>query len=260
MVIQDFYVNILDDIMDTSEKFLLGIHTFCSYFICLLVACFCFIPALILVAVLPEKSRRTNFWLFLFLDLTYRGVMWATLSRVTVRGAEHMPAEPAIFVANHESSLDIPVFGSLMKGSPHAWYVLDRFFHTPVLGFFVRRMSISVKQECAKAGSQALRSGMRVMQNYNVHILIFPQGGRWTDGKVHDFFHGFALLAKKMQRPVVPVFMKNLGKVYPPHSVLLHPYPISIFIGTPFVYNESESVEEFSHRVRQWFVAQYDAQ
>lgn len=248
---------ILDDIiMKMFKKFFLVLRSLISYIMCFFVALFCFVPVLILVALLPEKKRRDNKIIFTLLDWTFKGVVFAMFVPVTIKGKENMPESQAIFVANHESSLDIPVLGSLMDGHPHIWYVLDRFAHTPVLGFFVRRMSIPVDQECAMKASRALITGIRMVAGNGRHTLIFPEGGRFNDGKIHDFFCGFAIIAKKIKRPVIPVMMYNLGKIYPPGSFIVYPHPVHIVIGKPFIYQETETPEQFSMRVRDWFVAQ----
>jgi 1-acyl-sn-glycerol-3-phosphate acyltransferase len=239
-----------------ESKIMLVLRSALSYFLCLFVGIFCFLPALILAAVLPEKKRRDSKLLFGFLDCAYKGIIKAMLLPVTIEGKENLPKEPAIFVANHESSLDIPMLGSLMNGYPHIWYVLIRFAHTPVLGFFVRRIAVPVDQECAMKASRALISGIRLVDGKDRHTVIFPEGGRFIDGKIHEFFCGFAIIAKKVKRPVIPVMMYNLGKIYPAGSILVHAHPVRVVIGKPFMYQDSETPEQFSERVRSWFVAQ----
>jgi len=207
--------------MKVYKKILLGLRTAVTLFLCVIVGMLFFVPALILVAILPERRRRDNKVIFWFLDMTYKGITHALLVPITIQGKNNIPDEPAIFVANHESSLDIPFFGALMNGHPHIWYVLDRFSRTPILGFMVRRLSVPVDQTSALKASRALITGIRLVDGKKRHTLIFPEGGRFIDGKIHDFFSGFAIIAKKTQQPVVPVMMYNLGKMFPPKSLLL---------------------------------------
>lgn len=249
--------NLVDvTIMKIYKLFTLTVRTLISYILCLFVAIFCFLPALILVAILPEKQRRDSKLLFKFLHYTYYGLVRATLLPITIEGREHIPQQASIFIANHESSFDIPLLGMLMGGHPHVWYVLERFSRTPILGFFVRRMSISVNQACSMKASRALIQGIRLVNGQVRHTLMFPEGGRYVDGNIHDFFLGFAILAKKTGQPVVPVMMYNLGKIYPPKSILMRPHPIRVVIGKPFFYQDPETLEQFSQRVRQWFIEQ----
>ncbi len=232
---------------------LVYIRTVVGYCLCFFVVLFCFVPAVIVALVLPPHKRYTSKLLYWLLDATYKGCLKCMMIPLTVVGREHIPNDPAIFVANHESTLDIPVLGSLMNGHPHLWFVLDRFAHTPLLGTIVRRMFISVDQDCSMKSSRALIQAIRTVESYKVHTLIFPEGGRYIDGKIHDFFQGFAILAKKTRQPVIPVMMYNLGKIYPPGSFLAHYYPVKVIIGAPFVMRETETAEEFTQRVQEWF-------
>ena len=228
-------------------------RTILGYILCFFVALFFFIPALILALILPQQKLYTSTALFCLLDCVYKGILKCMLLPITIVGREHIPTDPAIFGANHESVLDIPVLGSLMNGHPHVWFVLDRFAKTPFLGTLVRRMFFSVDQDCSTKAARALIQAIRTAEQYRLHTLIFPEGGRYIDGKIHDFFQGFAILAKKTRQPVVPVMMHNLGKVYPPGSFLCHYYPVKVIIGAPFIMEETETAEAFSARVQQWF-------
>lgn len=231
----------------------LYLRMFVGYILLLCVVVFFFIPAFFVALLLPAHKRYTSKLLFFLLDCVYKATVRCLLVPVTIVGKEHIPQEPAIFVANHESALDIPVLGSLMDRHPHIWFVLDRFARTPFLGSIVRRLFISVDQDCSMKSSRALIQGIRLVENNKLHVLIFPEGGRFTDGKIHDFFQGFAILAKKTRQPVVPVMLYNLGKILPPQSFVAHYYPIKVVIGKPFVFQETETAEAFTQRVQHWF-------
>lgn len=230
-------------------------RTLLGYFLLVFVAIFFFLPAVILSLILPADKRHhstTFFWLF---DKVYKGIVWCMFVPVTIKGKENIPTEPAIFAANHESVLDIPLMGSLLNGHPHVWFVLARFAKTPFLGTIVRRMFIPVDQDCSMQSARALIQGIRIIKEQALHTIIFPEGGRFNDGTVHDFFGGFAVLAEKTGRPVVPVMLFNVGKIYPPGSFLVHYYPVTVIIGQPMIKQPDETAEAFSARVHHWFKA-----
>lgn len=256
MGILENYEEILESMMTIGKAVRVCLHNALTALLCLVLVVFFFLPALLLVATLPERWRRDNRLIFWLLDATYKGVVRALLVRVTIVGKKHIPPAPAIFVANHESSLDIPVMGSLMNGQPHIWYVLDRFSRTPFLGCMVRRLSVSVDQSSALKASRSLITGIRLVQGTRRNTIIFPEGGRYVDGKIHDFFSGFAIIAQKTGQPVVPVMLYNLGAILPPKSIFLRPHPLRVVIGEPFVLQPDETTEAFTARVRAWFVAQ----
>lgn len=232
------------------------IHNIVAYILFILVVLLFFIPLLLLVACTPEKYRHTNKLIFWLLHMCYQGVAWATLVPTKMMGIEYIPHTPAIFVANHESALDIPFFGLLVGTHPHVWYVLDYYMHKPVIGFFVRRMGISVNQQSSTEAARSLVRGIRLVEDTQSHTMIFPEGGRWNDGMIHDFFCGFAMIAKRTGQPVVPVYMRNLGTVLPRKKMILSYAPITMIIGKPFMYEATDTDEIFAQRIREWFIEQ----
>lgn len=234
-------------------KIILLLRTLIYYFLVGALAVI-FVPPMFAIACLPEKYRYDNKLFFFFLDCFYKGVVFVTFNKKVITGTENLPKTPAIFVANHQSAGDIPVLGSLVDGFPHVWLVLAYYIKMPVLGFFVRRMFIPVDRAHAGRAARSLIQIYRFVYQHKRHVLIFPEGRRTTDGNIHEFFGGFAMLAKKMNRPVIPVFMPNNGKIYPPGSFFIYSYPLVITIGKPFYCGKDETERDFTERVRQWFI------
>jgi 1-acyl-sn-glycerol-3-phosphate acyltransferase len=232
----------------------LFIRTIIAYILTAFVGLFVFLPCLILAGILPERLRFRSRLLFTLISWAARLTVRTMFVSVRVQGREYIPQEPVIFVANHESALDIPLLTSIIGVRPHLWYAYWVFFNTPILGFFLRRMSVPVYSEHPTRAARAIVQGMCLARTYNLDSLMFPEGGRYVDGKVHTFFAGFAMIAKKLGLRVVPVMIRNTGKVYPPYSFLLYPHPVDVEIGTPFAREEQETSEEFTSRVYQWFV------
>ncbi len=182
--------------------------------------------------------------------------MYASLNPVHIHGKEHLPHEPAIFAANHESAFDIPVVGSLCNGYPHVWFVLAYYINTPILGFLIKRMFVPVERDVPAKAGVSLRRLMRFMKNGKRHLIIFPEGTRNNDHKIHQFYEGFAMVARTTGMPVIPVYMPTTGTIYPVDSFYIYSAPIDIVIGEPFSIKDDETEAEFTKRVRDWFVQQ----
>lgn len=229
------------------------VKTLISYFL-IGVVCFICIPPCLLIASLPARYRYDNRIFFWFADVCYKAVVRCMLTKVRIQGKNHLPNGPAIFVANHQSSLDIFLLGSLLNSYPHVWLVWDYYINTPILGFFIRRMFVAVDPTNPAKAARSLIQLYKFISGQNRHLLIFPEGGRFNDGTIHPFFEGFAIIARKTQRPVIPVLMPNNGKIYPPHTFLIYNYPAVAIIGEPFYVRRDETDEMFVSRVRGWFV------
>lgn len=213
-----------------------------------------FVPAFLL-ALIPERWRpqKIFFWLIHGIYLT---ILWALFVRVKVVNKKGIPSEPAIFVANHESSIDIPLLGHLMKGRPHFWYIYEKYTKMPIFGYFARQIGVTVTQRESGTDARTLVKGIREVAEKKCSTLLFPEGGRFVDGTIHDFYAGFALIAKKLQQPVIPVYMRNPGRVYPPRSFLIYHYPITLIVGPSFYFNENDTNDAFVQRIHNWFVEQ----
>lgn len=237
-------------------KFWLWIHTLLTYFLIGLGGILFIIPCFIIVC-LPKSIRYNNRFFFLLLDLFYKWVMFASLSKITCCGRENLPSRPAIFVGNHQSAFDIPVLGSLTNGYPHVWLVLSHYLSTPVLGFFIARMFVPVDRNDPEKAAGSLRKVLRFVQDRNAHLIIFPEGMRHADGKIHTFYEGFAFIAKQTNRPIIPVYMPTTGKIYPIYSFFVHRYPLDIIIGKPLYLQENETETALTQRVHDWFDEEY---
>lgn len=236
------------------NTFILLMRTLLAYSIIGVVSLVFILPCF-LIACLPARWRLDNRLFFRLLDWFYKSVFFASFRPVQRIGPENLPQTAAIFVGNHQSALDIPVMGSLCNGFPQVWLVLAYYVDAPVLGFFIRRMFIPVDSAHAGKAARSLLQVYRFIKDHQRHLMIFPEGARFTDGEIHKFFEGFAVLAKKTGRPVVPVFMPNNRFIYPPGSFYIYPGSIKIIIGEPFLYQEGETDEQFTSRVRDWFIS-----
>jgi 1-acyl-sn-glycerol-3-phosphate acyltransferase len=215
----------------------------------------CFIPALIILP-LPSRWRYQNKFYYRFADFFYRAVLKATLLPIHFIGENNIPSTPAILVGNHQSSLDIPLIGVLVKRYPHIWLAKTELLESPILRFILPRVTILVDMSTPLKGMKSLIEAIRVMNGYHMHAIIFPEGTRYTDGSVHHFYAGFAMLAKKTGRPVVPFRIFGINKVYPPDTFLVHYHPVTVVVGEPMYIGQEETEEQFRDRVYAWFLEQ----
>ena len=231
------------------------IRTLYSRFL-LVIAVVLGLPFIILMMVLPEKRRYQNRFLFWGIKLFYKFVIKASFVPISFEGMENIPQDPVIFVANHQSSLDIPLVGYIVRGKPHIWLARIELMQWKLLRWVLPRLSVVVDTGSKEKAMRSMINLLRLVEGKNIDIMIFPEGARFTDGKVHPFFGGFVVLAKMLKRKVIPVYISGANKVYPPNTFWVQYYPINVVIGTPYMLQADESDEAFKERVYQWFIAQ----
>lgn len=225
--------------------------TLITYFLGLAIIMILFIPTF-LVVLIPARYRPEKLF-FGLLYVIYASILWATFVRIKVVNKSGISKVPAIFVANHESALDIPLLGYLMGGRPHFWYIYERYTKLPVFGYFARQIGVTVTQRESSVDARTLVKGIKEVAEKKCSTLLFPEGGRFVDGTIHEFYAGFALIAKKLKQPVVPVYMKNPGRVYPPNSFFIYRHPITLTVGPEFYFEENDTNDRFVQRIHDWF-------
>lgn len=231
------------------------LHTVLSRF--LLVFFFLFISVPLIVCLLLPKKLLVNNKVFMFVtQLFYWFCIKFSLVSITYKGLNNIPDEPCIIVANHQSSFDIPLVGAALRGRPHIWLSWAELAKGPILQFIVPRVSVLVDMTSPVRGLRTLIQAIEIVKKHSWDLIIFPEGGRYTDGSVHNFFGGFAVIAKKVNRPVVPFKIIGVQKTYPPHTFLIFNYPITVIIGKPMMIEPNETEQAFKERVYHWFTAE----
>lgn len=139
-----------------------------------------------------------------------------TLAKVTVKGLENVPAGACIFAANHQSAMDV-IFatGHLSDRDYLDTYMLTKesIVKNPLVRFLAKRHNVMVLnlngdvKETLREVAAALTRGKKV--------LIFPEGTRSLDGRLGQFKTAFAILARELQTPIVPVALDGPIKVMP---------------------------------------------
>lgn len=145
---------------------------------------------------------------------------WLSLVRVSVRRETELDSKTSyVFVANHQGAYDIfAIYGYL--GHNFRWMMKKALERIPLVGYacrvagniYVDNSSPSaVRATMAKAETQ-LRGGMSV--------VVFPEGSRSSDGKMHPFRRGAFKLAEEFSLPVVPITIDGSYDIMPRRSLI----------------------------------------
>lgn len=231
------------------------IHSFISYCLFFLLILIYSIPFLIIILI-PQKKRLSSRLVFFILQSFYFLILKITFLPITVFGKSNIPDVLAIIIANHQSALDIPLAGLLMKNHPHVFLARTDSTHFSLIRWFYAKFSIMVDLSSAQKSFKSVRELLHVAQNFSAHIIIFPEGERHIDGKIHEFAQGFSFLAKKTKRPVVPVYIFGVDYAYPPSDFLISYMPIHVLVGKPIFFEENDTEEAFSKKVIDWYQRQ----
>ncbi len=181
-------------------------------------------------------------------------LFWVLLYRVRRTGLENIPAEgPILLTPNHQSHLDPPLVGCCC---PHRMSYLGRaslFKFAPVAWFIRSLGAFPIERE--GRGFGGIKETLRRLRRGEV-IMIFPEGARTSDGRIHPFRPGIRMLAIRSGATIVPVAIEGAYQAWPRWRLFPRLGTIHIHFGEPLLpqtiqeLGEDALVEEVERRVR----------
>lgn len=118
-------------------------------------------------------------------------------------GRKNIPKKtPVIYVSNHRTNADPPMVGAGVRGVS-LFMAKEELFKNKFFAWFIRSLgAFSVSR--GKGDWAAIDTAVECL-NSGRSLVIFPEGTRSKDGKVHKGKSGAALIAAKSGRQIVPV-------------------------------------------------------
>lgn len=160
-------------------------------------------------------------------------LIWAGGGKLEVRGLDNVDfTRPTIFVANHQSTIDIPV---LFRALPVTFTFVAKkaLKYVPFLGWYMTLSRfVFVDRGNHREAVASLDEAARRIRG-GISIAMFPEGTRSDDCRVRPFKKGPFALAMKAGVQVVPVTIEGTGKLMPKNSWNITPGPIRVQVGKP---------------------------
>ena len=146
-----------------------------------------------------------------------------------IKGKENIPAKGACIIApNHQSFADGPL---VLSGIP--WNEIGEYYfyatEEHVRGERRRRMAAKsniIVMERANLKSSILKLAKVLREGHRV--IIFPEGARTHDGGTVPFKKTFAILAKELAVPIIPVCIRGAYEALPRGSRFMRPKHIEV--------------------------------
>lgn len=167
-----------------------------------------------------------------------------TFVKVTVSGRGNIDRDTSyVFVANHQGAYDIfSIYGYL--NHQFRWMMKKELRKIPVVGYacevsgqiYVDNSTPHAIATTMQKAEQQLRGGMS--------LVVFPEGARTLDGRMHRFKRGAYRLAMEFSLPVVPVTIDGAFDVLPRTGILPRPGHIHLTIHKPILAGEEGHCEK----------------
>jgi long-chain acyl-CoA synthetase len=204
-----------------------------------------------------------------FIEVVMRPLIWLLAAPRVVRQSDELPQGPVLVIANHVTAYDAALvlyalpgrlrrqMASAMSGemlldlrrgrnqdsallnllAPVAYWLVTALFNV----FPLPRLR-GFRRSFAHAG-EAMDRGYSV--------LIFPEGTRSRDGKLHPFRPGVGLLAQESRVPVVPVALIGLGDMRAAKARWFRSGKLEIHLGAAVAVGEEAQPAELTARLEE---------
>jgi 1-acyl-sn-glycerol-3-phosphate acyltransferase len=180
--------------------------------------------------------------------------LWLAGARVEVARRPALPDGPIIFASNHESVLDIWVLFKVL-GRSFRFIAKQELFRMPVFGWYLSLGGhIPVDRGNHARAAESLRRAGEVVRA-GTSLVVFPEGTRSRDHRVHAFKKGSFVVAMEAGVPVVPIALSGSGRVTPKNVIAVVPGTIRVAIGDPVDPREFPTKEALLAEVRRAVIA-----
>lgn len=133
--------------------------------------------------------------------------------RVRALGAEHVPTEgPVLLACSHRSHADSIALALAVHRPVHFLGDLE-LTEAPIVGPQLPRLGM-VPLRRGTADSTAL-DVVRALLGDGHCVVVYPEGSRSRDGKVHRLRSGVARVAAELSVPVVPAGIEGIERAWP---------------------------------------------
>lgn len=180
------------------------------FFIEFFIGCLLLTLLLIIMLPLPIARRCKQYALSWCAHKLCRGVVYSYAGKKIYEGIDaHTFDRPAVIIANHASFIDILLMFAL---TPRIIMVTNKWvYHSPVFGHIIRYLGFHYTGNGYDTGVSLLQK--KTVEGYS--IVVFPEGTRSCDGKLHRFHKGAFYLAEQLHLDILPLLFYGPDKALP---------------------------------------------
>lgn len=149
-------------------------------------------------------------------------ILKTTNVQITIKGYDNLPKGVALLTPNHQSNIDPVAIVAAMKKQTQEVDIQNK------MCLFLAKEELKKSKvfknwsdfiECSYIDRRNPRTSLIALDQIakrakiqNKYIVIFPEGTRSKDGKIHEFKAGAFRIAKKEYIPIIPVTINNSFK------------------------------------------------
>ncbi|WP_127509630.1 HAD-IB family hydrolase [Actinoplanes solisilvae] len=187
------------------------------------------------------------------LGLAFAGV------RLQVVGERNLETRPAVFIANHQSTLDALVLGALLRHDFTAVAKKEARLDPRMIVIGAALDPVWIDRSDLTRAKASLDEVVRRLRD-GVSILILPEGTRMPTPRLGRFKKGAFHIARQAGVPIVPIVLRNTGELAWRRSLIVNPGTVDVAVLDPVPTSgwTAGPLDERIAEVRQRFVDTLD--
>lgn len=199
-------------------------------------------------------SRAVRFlWALYLRDFVFRYYV-----RLEVRGTSYHELRKThpklILISNHASHIDATsIAASIPKRYWRDLYIAaakDYFFSNPFFTFFSQHCLGAIPIDRKDRKGQAIALITRLLTEFDrIWLIIFPEGTRSPDGKIHDFKRGVSIFSEKSGVPILFLYLDGNSRLWPKGARWARPGKLVIHVGP---VHPPAPIEEVQAAYKEW--------
>ena len=173
-------------------------------------------------------------------------------AKIKKSGLENIDrSKPYIYIANHQSFLDIPVLFYALQVNFY-FVAKEELKKMPFLGWYMMAVGmIFVDRGDRRKAIISMKKAAGLIEG-GKNVIMFPEGTRTRTGEVGQFKKGTFHLSAMTNVDLLPVKLENTGKVWDPNNQKITPGQVFVKVGKSIDTSSlnGNTMNEFIEEVR----------
>ena len=162
------------------------------------------------------------------------------------------PRQAYVFMANHQSNIDIPVLVQALALFQLRWMAKRELLRIPFFGWALWASKHIIVKRSRSKDVVAAMAAAREKLTRGISVVVFPEGTRSTDGQLLPFKRGGFRLAEQAGVPIVPVTINGSGVLMKRGDWRLNCGEVEVVIGDAIPPGDADDRSRGQmHRVRE---------
>lgn len=141
-----------------------------------------------------------------------------------------------LIISNHASHLDAT---SIAAAIPRRYWLdlyiaaaKDYFFSNPFFTYFSQHCLGAIPIDRKDRRGEALRLITQLLTELpRMWLILFPEGTRSNDGKIHEFKRGVSIFSERTQTPILFLYIEGNSDLWPKGALFAKPGKLVIHVG-----------------------------